>query len=40
MRTERGRAFDPEILDTFLDSVDEVKRIRSQHADNGVLSAA
>ena len=40
MRTERGRAFDPEILDTFLDSVDEVKRICSQHADNGVLSAA
>jgi putative two-component system response regulator len=41
MRAERGRAFDPEILDTFLDSIDEVKRIRSQHSDNGnVLTAA
>ena len=40
MRAERGRAFDAEILDTFLDSLDEVKRIRSAHADNGVLSAA
>jgi putative two-component system response regulator len=41
MRHERGGAFDPEILDTFLDSLDEVRQIRSRHADNGnVLSAA
>jgi putative two-component system response regulator len=40
MRAERGAAFDPEILDPFLGSLDEVKRIRSTHADNGVLSAA
>lgn len=41
MRAERGRAFDPVILDTFLDSLGEVKRIRSRHSHNGsVLSAA
>jgi putative two-component system response regulator len=41
MRAERGQAFDPEILDTFLSSIDEVKRIRAQHPESGnVLSAA
>ena len=41
MRAERGRAFDPELLDTFLGSIDEVKRIRAEHPENGnVLSAA
>jgi putative two-component system response regulator len=40
MRAERDRAFDPELLDTFLDSLDEVRQIRSEHTDNGVLSAA
>ena len=41
MRAERGRAFDPGILDTFLGSLDEVRRIRSQHSDHGnILSAA
>jgi putative two-component system response regulator len=41
MRAERGGAFDPELLDPFLDARDEVKRIRARHADNGtVLNAA
>jgi putative two-component system response regulator len=41
MRAERGGAFDHRMLDTFLDSLDEVKEIRSTHAENGnVLSAA
>jgi putative two-component system response regulator len=40
MHAERGAAFDPEILDTFLDSLDEVKQIRATYRDNGVLSAA
>lgn len=41
MRAERGRAFDQEILDTFLGSIDEVERIRDQHPETGnVLSAA
>jgi putative two-component system response regulator len=40
MREERAGVFDPEILDAFLSSLDEVKRIRARHADNGALSAA
>lgn len=42
MRAERGRAFDPAILDIFFSSRDEVKEIRSRYPDrNGtVLSAA
>jgi putative two-component system response regulator len=38
MRAERGRAFDPEIFDAFVDSLDEVERIRVRYDD--VLSAA
>jgi putative two-component system response regulator len=41
MRAERGGAFDPKILDAFLESLDDVKQIRSRYRDNGsVLSAA
>jgi putative two-component system response regulator len=40
MRAQSGGAFDGEMLDTFLGSLDEVKRIRSAHADKNVLSAA
>jgi putative two-component system response regulator len=40
MRAERGGAFDPKILDAFLDSLDVVERIRSRHPDNGNVLAA
>jgi putative two-component system response regulator len=41
MRSERGKAFDPEILDAFVGSFEDVKGIRAQFADlDGVLSAA
>jgi putative two-component system response regulator len=41
MRSERGKAFDPQILDTFVGSFDEVKQIRARYDDlDGVLSAA
>jgi putative two-component system response regulator len=38
MRAERGRAFDPEIFDTFVDSLDEVKRIRARYEDAGAVN--
>jgi putative two-component system response regulator len=41
MRAERRGAFDADVLDAFLGSLDDVRRIRTRHADNGtVLSAA
>ena len=41
MRDERGRMFDPELLDAFFGSLDEVRRIHSRHASSGdLLSAA
>jgi putative two-component system response regulator len=41
MRSERAGAFDPEILDIFFSSLDEVQHIRSRYADSGsVLTAA
>jgi putative two-component system response regulator len=40
MRAERGYALDPGILDAFLGSLDEVRRIRATYRDGGVLSAA
>jgi putative two-component system response regulator len=40
MRAQAGGAFDDEMLDAFLGSLDEVKRIRSTYADKSVLSAA
>ncbi len=40
MRAERGGAFDPDVLDTFFDSLDDVERIRRIYSDNGILSAA
>ena len=40
MRDEQGDAFDSEILEAFLASHDEVKRIRARYALNGALSAA
>jgi putative two-component system response regulator len=40
MGAERGRAFDSQILHTFLASLDEVRRIRSTYGGDGVLSAA
>jgi putative two-component system response regulator len=40
MRAERGGAFDPDVLDTFCDSLDQVERIRRVYSDSGVLSAA
>jgi putative two-component system response regulator len=33
MRRERGGQFNPELLDVFLDSLDQVTRIREAHAD-------
>jgi putative two-component system response regulator len=40
MRAQSDGAFDGEMLDAFLGSLDEVKRIRSTYADKNVLSAA
>jgi putative two-component system response regulator len=40
MRAQAGGAFDDEMLDAFLGSLDEVKRIRATYADKSVLSAA
>jgi putative two-component system response regulator len=40
MRAEREAAFDPEVLDAFLSSLDEVERIREVYSDAGVLTAA
>jgi putative two-component system response regulator len=41
LRTERGRAFDPEVVDAFLGALDEVKRIQSRYADaDSALTAA
>jgi len=33
MHKRRGKDFDPELLDTFLEGMDEVLAIRSQYAD-------
>ncbi len=41
LRSESGKAFDPEIVDAFVGAVDEVGRIRSRYADmNGALTAS
>lgn len=41
LRSESGKAFDPEIVDTFVGALSEVGQIRARYADtNGVLSAA
>jgi putative two-component system response regulator len=40
MRAERDGALDPDVLDVFLDALDEVKRIRARYADNGNLVTA
>jgi putative two-component system response regulator len=41
LRSERGRAFDPEVVDAFLGALDEVKRIQSRYADaDGARTAA
>lgn len=41
LRSERGRAFDPEVVDVFLEALDEVQRIQSRFADtSGTLTAA
>ena len=41
LRSERGRAFDPEVVDAFLSALDEVNRIRARYADpNGARTAA
>ena len=38
MRAERGRHFDPNLLDFFLDSIDDVLEIRRNHSDLPVLA--
>jgi response regulator RpfG family c-di-GMP phosphodiesterase len=40
LRAERGRHFDPELLDLFLDGLDELLFIRSAHPDPGIPVAA
>ena len=41
LRSERGRAFDPEVVDAFVGALDEVERIQSRYADaNGARTAA
>jgi putative two-component system response regulator len=40
MRADRGGAFDAPILDIFLSSLDEVKRISARYAENGNLVTA
>ncbi len=41
LRYERGKAFDPEILDAFLGALDDVDRIQARYADpNGARTAA
>jgi response regulator RpfG family c-di-GMP phosphodiesterase len=38
---QRGTAFDPEIVDVFLDAPDEIERIRARYADaDGARTAA
>jgi putative two-component system response regulator len=43
LRDERGKAFDPEVVDAFLGALDEVERIRARYADangHGAKTAA
>lgn len=41
LRNERGRAFDPEVVDAFLNALDEVNRIQTRYADSsGTRTAA
>jgi putative two-component system response regulator len=38
MRKDRGKHFDPDLLDVFLGSMDDVLKIREQHTDSTVAS--
>jgi putative two-component system response regulator len=38
--SERGKAFDPDVVDAFIGALDEVDRIQSRYADNGTRTAA
>jgi putative two-component system response regulator len=41
LRSDRGTAFDPEIVDAFLDAPEEIERIRARYADaDGARTAA
>jgi putative two-component system response regulator len=40
LRSERGKAFDPQVVDAFLGALGEVDRIQSRYADNHARTAA